>query len=365
MNDKLSVIVPIYDVEDYLETCIDSIVAQTYRELEIILVDDGAKGREPEICDNYAKKDSRIKVIHQKNAGPVCARKIGLECATAKYVIFADGDDYIAPNFYEQMMSHTTDHNVDLVAVSFTKETGELGIQGIESGVYEGDTLLWLYQNMNCKGGEYYTFGIWPSNWSKVYKTALLKIVVRAIPANIRIGSDVAMTFPYVLRCKKVVVDNSIIGYHYRIVPQSISRTCDTQMFSRLNSLCEFLKPIYAELDDAKIIMQLALLRAYLIDKGLRLWMDRGTIKNVDDNTSKLKLAIEHLHLFDEVESLCCLNIPQQLRNQILAIHNNDWKGFARIWKRKLALSCLPIMVQKVLRKALKVYWLKPTQTGN
>lgn len=89
----LSVIIPIFGVEDYLEECIESIIAQTYTNIEIILVDDGAKGREPEICDSYAEKDSLIKVIHKENEGIIETRKIGLTNATANYVTFVDGDD--------------------------------------------------------------------------------------------------------------------------------------------------------------------------------------------------------------------------------------------------------------------------------
>ena len=89
----LSVIVPIYNVEDYLEECIESIITQSYTNIEIILIDDGAKGREPEICDKFAEKDSRIKVIHKENEGIIETRKIGLTNATANYVTFVDGDD--------------------------------------------------------------------------------------------------------------------------------------------------------------------------------------------------------------------------------------------------------------------------------
>ena len=89
----LSVIVPIYGVEDYLEECIESIIASTYTDIEIILVDDGAKGREPEICDSYAEKDSRIKVIHKKKRRAYRSKKDWLKNATANYVTFVDGDD--------------------------------------------------------------------------------------------------------------------------------------------------------------------------------------------------------------------------------------------------------------------------------
>lgn len=97
----VSVIVPIYKVEKYLRECVDSILASTYRNLEIILVDDGSPDRCPEICDQYAEQDARIRVIHQKNQGLIAARNAGLKIATGDYIGFVDSDDAISPVMYE------------------------------------------------------------------------------------------------------------------------------------------------------------------------------------------------------------------------------------------------------------------------
>lgn len=95
MEYLVSVIVPVYNVEEYLEECVDSILKQTYKRLEIILVDDGSTDGCPEICDVYAEKDMRVKVIHQQNAGAANARKRGIMAATAEYVCFVDADDTV------------------------------------------------------------------------------------------------------------------------------------------------------------------------------------------------------------------------------------------------------------------------------
>lgn len=100
----ISVIVPVYKVEDYLDECIASIVNQTHKNLEIILVDDGSPDKCPEICDEWAKKDSRIRVIHQKNAGAAVARNIGLDAAKGDYIGFVDSDDYVLEEMYEQLL---------------------------------------------------------------------------------------------------------------------------------------------------------------------------------------------------------------------------------------------------------------------
>ncbi len=111
---KISVIVPVYKVEDYLHRCIDSILGQTHKNLEIILVDDGSPDQCGKICDQYAKKDSRIKVIHQLNMGLSMARNNGLEIASGEYVGFVDSDDQIAPTMYETLMKIMRNHKVEV-----------------------------------------------------------------------------------------------------------------------------------------------------------------------------------------------------------------------------------------------------------
>ena len=114
MSDCVSVILPIYNVEKYLPKCIESILAQTYKNLEIILVDDGSPDNCGAICDEYAQKDNRIKVIHQKNSGVSAARNAGLAAATGEFIGFIDPDDFISPEMYEQMIETIKTANTDL-----------------------------------------------------------------------------------------------------------------------------------------------------------------------------------------------------------------------------------------------------------
>ena len=102
---KISVIVPIYNTEKYLKRCFDSILSSTYENLEVILVDDGSPDNSGKICDEYAARDSRIRVIHKKNGGLSSARNAGLDIATGDYVTFVDSDDYIASDIYEKLVA--------------------------------------------------------------------------------------------------------------------------------------------------------------------------------------------------------------------------------------------------------------------
>ena len=111
----ISVIVPVYNVESYLARCVDSILTQTYQNLEVILVDDGSKDNSGVICDDYARRDSRVNVIHKENGGLSSARNAGIEAAGGEYLAFVDSDDWIEPDAYERLLSAMQKHAAKLV----------------------------------------------------------------------------------------------------------------------------------------------------------------------------------------------------------------------------------------------------------
>ena len=119
MTEKISVIIPVYKVEKYLDNCIKSIVAQTYRNLEIILVDDGSPDNCPAMCDAWAKKDNRIKVIHKENGGLSDARNVGMAAATGDFIGFVDSDDWISPDMYQLLYDRMKIDGSDIAACDF------------------------------------------------------------------------------------------------------------------------------------------------------------------------------------------------------------------------------------------------------
>lgn len=121
MKDLVSVIVPIYKVEQYITRCVDSIISQTYSNLEIILVDDGSPDSCPAICDEYANNDTRVKVVHKKNGGLSDARNAGLEAAKGEYVAFIDGDDYISSNYVQVLLDDCMTNDSDISCCGFYK----------------------------------------------------------------------------------------------------------------------------------------------------------------------------------------------------------------------------------------------------
>lgn len=118
---KVSIIIPVHNVEKYLGQCLDSVLSQTYKDLEIILVDDGSTDTSGQICDQYAKQDLRVCVIHQKNAGAANAKNTGLDKATGRYIAFADSDDYVEPNWIEKLVVTAETFNADVVECDFEK----------------------------------------------------------------------------------------------------------------------------------------------------------------------------------------------------------------------------------------------------
>ena len=145
MEPKLSVIVPIYNVEEYLPRCIDSILAQTFTDFELILVDDGSPDNCPRICDEYAGKDERIRVIHQSNQGVSMARNAAMKMARGLYIAFVDGDDFIFPDAYEPMVREMEIHKLDILVgrccrmidgqISYNKPFGRVYPKGVYSGI--------------------------------------------------------------------------------------------------------------------------------------------------------------------------------------------------------------------------------------
>ena len=217
MKDNLkliSVIVPVYNVELYLERCSDSIIGQTYKNLEIILVDDGSTDKSGKICDIYENKDSRVRVLHKCNGGLSSARNKGLELATGEYIGFVDSDDYIALDMYERFYSFILE-DVDLVCCGIVRidKKGHKTMTGHAKGT------ICLNNKQSVKEllmRRYLAF----SACDKLYKRKIIGEI--RFPDN-RVCEDLPFTYNVVKRCKKVVNIGSC-KYFYSYRSDSISR---------------------------------------------------------------------------------------------------------------------------------------------
>lgn len=242
MNEKISIIIPVYKVEEYLPKCLDSIVRQTYTNLEIILVDDGSPDNCGEICDNYAKEDSRIKVIHKENAGVARARNDGIEIATGDYISFIDSDDWIAENTYEVLYNGLKEYDADCSVGGCVTVIDKDGVLAPQERAHTG---------VNCVSGQEAMKGVLLKGsavWNRLFKREIFREI--RFPIG-RVNDDEVVALHAYAECQKIVfLDEDT--YYYRIRSNSIT----TSKFSLRNVDCyynsadnlEFVKKVCPEL---------------------------------------------------------------------------------------------------------------------
>ena len=203
MNQTISVIVPVYNVETYLPHCVSSILSQDYEDLEVILIDDGSTDASGRICDQYADKDPRVRVIHQKNGGAAAAKNAGLRLASGDYLTFADSDDYLESGAYGFSMKTLLETNPDVVQGSFREVyRNHVEEQRIQAETLEGyDYLLRFPKDFSCA-----------LLWNKLYRRELFEGVFFEEGHKI---DDEYFTYQGFLRPRKVIRVDRII-YNYR-----------------------------------------------------------------------------------------------------------------------------------------------------
>jgi len=211
----LSVIVPVYNVEDYLPRCLDSILSQSYPNLEVILVDDGAQDASGRICDAYAARDRRVRVLHRENGGLSSARNAGLDAATGEYVTFVDSDDWIEPDSYGPMLALLETYAAKLVCAGRYDVDGATGER----------TIGLCPQKQECISGEEMAGRIFL--WDHCDSSACDKLYHRSLFQEFRypegkVCEDVPVTYRIVLKARRVVLwDRPVYNYFHR--PGSIS----------------------------------------------------------------------------------------------------------------------------------------------
>ena len=215
-NDELvSIIVPVYNVEKYLPECIDSILNQSYKNLEIILVDDGSTDESGRICDLYAKEDRRIKVVHKQNGGLSDARNAGIEESKGEYLAFVDSDDSIQYHYVEKMLNVMANSHCDVVQCAYERifEDGRHVPYGVISLEADGRTIQnYFYESIYNPEG----FDV---ACNKLYKRGLFAQI--RYPLG-RLHEDIATTYKVLFEATKIVVIPEVL-YHYRVRQGSIT----------------------------------------------------------------------------------------------------------------------------------------------
>jgi len=224
MNEPLaSIIVPIYNAEEYLVECLDSIINQTYKKLEIILIDDGSQDNSGKIADEYSKKDLRIKVIHQKNSGVSATRNTGIRKACGDYICFVDSDDYICKDFIKNLVDDMLTYKVETTTTTKICPIDDNNISKIEI-IDTGEALIRMYYGKLEKSG----------NGVQMFTTKLLKDSYIIFDENKKICEDFDFFARVLIASNKVAVDYRKM-YYYR--PNS-----NSTMHQKINS--DFFKAI-------------------------------------------------------------------------------------------------------------------------
>ena len=238
MNPKISVIVPVYKVENYLHRCVDSILAQSFTDFELLLIDDGSPDNCGVICDEYAAKDSRVRVFHKPNGGVSAARNAGLNLAKGEYVMFVDSDDALAPGALKTMTSGL--NGEDFVLGGFIEYIGSIPNRNVapaENRTYSSATLAEFFDaniRRNCE--------MLDAPWAKLFKRKSLD--THRFNEKLYYAEDKIFVFEFLSRCQSVRTCDSVV-YHYYIRPDSLGS--DMKSDRHINQLQVFL-PLYADL---------------------------------------------------------------------------------------------------------------------
>lgn len=329
---KVSVVVPVYNAEKYIERCVTSILNQTHKEFELILVDDASTDQSLKICRAYEKKDDRVKVITKKNGGPHSARKSGVNLAVYPYVMFVDADDWVEPMCIESMVVMMEEENLDYLIAGYTVyENGEerKGENQIPSGVYcKEDLVKKVYDNMLCPD---YTFEqrLVPALWGKLFKTEIIRNIMCELDEDICIGEDLACSLKYILEVDKVCIANDNRTYHYEIQTESISNKYDKKYFEKSVRLGQYLDNTLVECGYGYLYDNINRYKAFLVYRLIGILVSVSNMLDFSAYIKDIKYADEELKKLLENCDINQLKISTMSKKLLMSLKQK------RLWKFK------------------------------
>lgn len=312
-KDKISVIIPVYNVEKYLQRCLDSIVNQTYRNLEIILVDDGSKDQSGQICDDYAQNDERIRVIHKQNEGAGVARNVAMEQATGEYFVFVDADDYAEKDMYEKMYYKAIQNNAELViaGANFIATDGRIRRTNAnpfeaQKEVFHGEETRDVLLNMLELTNKTQIPSEYPIDmalWKGMFKRSVIKdngIYMRSERKSK--SEDFIFYLDFAPLCQTIVVMNEVLYYH-----------CDNETSISHNYSTEV-----QLLNNAMLTEFLAIADKYGLDETCR----KGMIK--------IYLEASHIVILDEFRNNRNRTYGEHKKNMKFVCENETYQTYAK-----------------------------------
>lgn len=286
----LSVIVPVYNVEKYLRQCLDSIVNQIYKDLEIVIVNDGSNDGSLSIIKEYAALDNRIKVIDKENGGLVSAYTTGYEYATGEYITFVDSDDWCELNMFTDLMDKFNKYDIDLVISTYKRGYDENTLEksncdfGLKEGIHDNKDNFYYKVNQHA---------ISAARWGKIYKKTKLDSVISNIDISVNFAEDIMVALPYAMAIKNYYyIDKAY--YYYRIVDGSISKRFNEKAIFDVTKIYNTLMKFDYKYNDK-------LLDGFMLEIYLRLIYNIMQLCDFKDREKYFKLLISE-PLFKKVK---------------------------------------------------------------
>lgn len=288
MEPLISIIVPVYNAERYIGKCIESILSQTFHNIECLLIDDGSKDSSGAICNEYALKDKRVRVVHQENGGEMVARAAGVRISSGKYLYFVDADDKIMPDTLTSMFSYMKD-NVDIVAFE---------------NQYDGNFYIVDYAEILL------SFRLW-AVWGKLYRRYLFDDYVLDVPSSFKVGEDFLANLRILKNMKGSVICKPQYKYLYnRQNPESVQRkhrnsyAYERSMILEVNKTLMSL-PSYSAIEHAHFKWSLAYLGGMI---GLRYNIDftEPWIKDLQIKSRNFSLSLKDKIILSAIDVAMC-----------------------------------------------------------
>lgn len=320
---KFSIIVPVYKAQQYLRTCIDSIMGQTYPNFELILVDDGSPDLSLQICMEYEQKDNRVKVVHKENRGVSAARNEGLKIAKGDYIIFVDSDDYVKSNLLEEIEKNISKNQADIVVYGFEKVVGNkttVNIPNINEFSKSTDCFYTNVQNFDNMINNHWSVVV----WNKAIKKSVIK---QNFDENIHFSEDLLFNSQFFTSPLKMSVIEQAL-YIYVLKDVSLSKKCDKNSINNLIDLNirihNNLAVEYASLHNVNELVLRVIIKDLCIMSNLK----SKEIQNILENTNSdlLKKTLKNTYSKNPMMKMC----------KYLLLHNRykTLMFFIRLYRR-------------------------------
>lgn len=339
----VSIIIPVYNVEKYLRECIDSITAQTFANLEIILVNDGSSDNSPAICDEYAKKDKRIIVVHKQNGGVAAARNSGIRIATGDYVTFVDSDDWLSPNAIERIITIQHKYNVDCVRMGYCNNDGQreqVAKIKIQNGVYRKQLFPKLI--------EHFIAGKEPCNpWIlTINRRVLLK--TNLFDEELLFFEDYCLYFELFSKINSIYITNEPI-YHYRYITSGLSKSSNNYFNNMKASLIahEKIKAILSKNDlYTEKVSKIADISHAISSSNYLFLIYKNNPGNSDALTRMFTFLNNDQRYKQITQNIGNKDMPYHMRTTIKYTQNGDLESLIKFFKKRVIASKIKDLIK-------------------